>query len=319
VLLSGLASLVLSQAEEEALDMHQKVTLERLQRLYPRTPAPVVYLLAGTLPASARRHLTQLGLLGMLARLGPDSILHRLGRQLLADPNASATWFHQVRGWCQRYDLPDPLYVLANPPRKGEWKAAARLRVLDHWTQKMRAHAASLPSLALFRASHMSLASPSPIWTSCGSDQFEVKKATVQARMASGRYRTCWLRRHWSGDSTGVCRVPGCTGETPGTLLHLATGQCPGLAAATEAAARHWADFLLLHPHLDPVVQMLLATEPEEFLSFLLDPSTHPAVVDLAQQQGGLVVDQLCFLARSWLYRLHRERFQLLGLWIGTI
>jgi hypothetical protein len=319
VLLSGLASLVLNKSEEETLDLQHKQTLERLQRLYPRTPAPVVYLLAGTLPASARRHLSQLGLLGMLARLGPDSILHRLGRELLANPDAKASWFHQVRGWCQQYGLPDPLYVLANPPRKGEWSAAARLRVLDYWNQKLRAHAESLPSLSLLRAGHMSLARPSAIWTSCGSDQYEVRKATVQARMLSGRYRTCWLRRHWSGDTSGVCRVPGCTGDSPGTLLHLATGQCPGLAAATSAAARHWAEFLLLHPEILPLILELLHAEPGEFLAFLLDPSTHPAVVVLSQQQGNGVVDKLCFLSRSWLYRLHRERFKLLGLSVAAL
>ena len=86
VLLSGLAALVLDNTEQEALDHHHKVTLEQLQRLDPRTPAPVVYFLAGSLPARANYHLRQLCLLGMVARLGPDSILHRYGRHVLTSP-----------------------------------------------------------------------------------------------------------------------------------------------------------------------------------------------------------------------------------------
>ena len=37
--------------------------------------------------------------------------------------------------------------------------------------------------------------------------------------MASGRYRTCWLRRYWSGDPTGSCQVPECIPATPGTPI----------------------------------------------------------------------------------------------------
>jgi hypothetical protein len=324
VLLSGLAAMVLGKAELEALDMHHKVSLERLQRLYPRTPAPVVYFLAGTLPASATYHLRQLGLLGMVARLGPESVLYRYGRHILANPPspsapASSPWFIQIRAICTEYGLPDPLYVLATAPSKGEWKGAARRQVLAHHGARLRAHAASLPSLTYLRSSHMSLSGPSPLWTSCKDSQHEVRKATIQARMLSGRYRTCWLRRHWSGDTSGVCRVPGCTGDSPGTLLHLATGQCPGLAAATTAAARHWSIFLHEHPALSPIIHEYASGDPEDFLGFLLDPSTRGPVLALAQLHGALVVDQFCHLTRSWLYLLHRERFRKLGLWAGSL
>ena len=118
VLLSGLASLVLGKPELEALDHHHKVTLERLLRLYPCTPAPVVYLLAGCPPARATLHLRQLSLLGMVARLGPTSILHKLGVHILNNPPqqsrspSSMLWFVQVRQICLQYCLPDPLQVL---------------------------------------------------------------------------------------------------------------------------------------------------------------------------------------------------------------
>ena len=230
---------------------------------------------------------------------------------------SSSPWFVQVRQVCIQYKLPDPLFVLANCPSKREWKSASKLRVLDYWTERLRAKASSLSSLELFTASHMSLCRPSPIWTSCNSNQFEVKKATVQTGMGSGSYRTCWLRRHMYGDESGICRVPGCNGTSPGTLLQLATGQCPGLIDAVQTATTKWSNFVLLNPILNPLIQEYARSQPSEFLSFLLDPSTQPRVLALAQEHGQRVVDQLCHLSRTWLYLLHKERFKKLGLWLG--
>ena len=39
-LYSGLADLILSRGELDVLQLHQRRTLEKLQRLYPSTPAP---------------------------------------------------------------------------------------------------------------------------------------------------------------------------------------------------------------------------------------------------------------------------------------
>ena len=137
--------------------------------------------------------------------------------------------------------------------------------------------------------------------------------------MASGRYKTCWLRRHWADKETGIRRVPGCTGDLPGTLLHLATGQCPGLASATAAAAAHWSSFLKVHPLLLPLIQVISSSSPEVFLSFLLGPATEAPVIALAQEQGRDVVNQLCFMTRTWLYTLHRERLKKLGYWVPVM
>ena len=147
VLLSGLASLVLSKSEIAAIDHHYKVSLEQLMRLYPLTPAAFVYLLAGSLPASATLHQRQLCLLGMVARLGPTSILHQWGIYILSNPPpcsrspSAVLWFIQVRQLCQRYDLPDPVKVLHEAPSKGVWKGAVKRQVTTFWGQKLRAEA----------------------------------------------------------------------------------------------------------------------------------------------------------------------------------
>ena len=50
VLLSGLASLVLTSSEEKMIDQSYKVYIQRLLRLHQATPAPGVFLIAGCLP-----------------------------------------------------------------------------------------------------------------------------------------------------------------------------------------------------------------------------------------------------------------------------
>ena len=57
VILSGMASLVLTIKEEKMLDQHYKVHIERLLRLHQSTPHPVVFLLAGCLPLVGQLHV----------------------------------------------------------------------------------------------------------------------------------------------------------------------------------------------------------------------------------------------------------------------
>ena len=322
VQLSGLAALVLGKAELDALDHHHKVTLERLLRLYPRTPALVVYLVAGSLPARGHLHCRQLGLLGMVSRQGPGAILHRIATFILSDQAVSAStppqhlWFLQIRGLCEQYELPHPLQVLAAPPSKGSWKRQVDHQVQKYWLHQIRVQAANLPSLSHMRTTHMSISSTSPLLTLCKTSQHEVRKLTVQLRMLSGRYRTCWLRRHWGGDPSGDCQIPGCMPGSPGTLAHVATGQCRGLADATAAAAEQWAHFAFTYPHIHPLLRSIATdASSEEFLAFLLDPTTNARVITLAQQVGKDVMSEVSFLTRSWLYEHHRARLRALGLW----
>ena len=130
----------------------------------------------------------------MIARLGPGNILYQIGFQALSSPISFAgSWFLQVREICTNYFLLDPISILSNPPTKLSFKKLSKQKVLNHWNSKLRLSVASLPSLNLFQADFMSLSQPHPIWTSAGSSPYEVRKATVQARMLSGRYRTCVL------------------------------------------------------------------------------------------------------------------------------
>ena len=148
----------------------------------------------------------------MVARQGQSAILHRYATHILTNPpstgrsDSSAPWFIQIRHICSKYSLPDPLQILAAPPTKAQWKSSCSRLVVSLWGAKLRSDISALPSLSHLRQSHMSLTSPSSLLTTCKGNHDEVRKLTVQLRMSSGRYRTCWLRRHWSGDTSGSCR-----------------------------------------------------------------------------------------------------------------
>ena len=167
VLLSGLASLVLSDYEIAVVHHHHKLNHECLQRLYPSTPESVVMFLAGSIPASGILHLRILGLLGMIARLGPLNILHSHGRHILLSAKGDVpckSWFLLVRTLCQQYNLPDPLLTLQSPPPANTWKRLCKSKVIDWWEVKLRGEADHLPSLLHFKPAFMSLSSPHRSW-----------------------------------------------------------------------------------------------------------------------------------------------------------
>ena len=319
VLLSGIPSLVLSKKELGILHRHHRVTLCRLQKLASTTPDCVVYFLAGTLPICALLHLRQLGLLGMLARLGESSILQQHGRQVLLKTK-SRSWFHEIRSICQQYDLPDPLLTLQSPPSKDPWKRLCKAKVVSWWEEKFRGEASLLSSLSFFRSAYMSLNHPHPLWTT-SETPYEVEKACTVANMISGRYVTDHRARYWSSSNPlGHCQL--CLSKsypaTPGTLEHLLL-HCPVLSETRENAISLWRKYLADKPALHPIVQHHTGTPGLEgiqlHMQLLLDPSTCPMVISASQDLGKGVVSHLNYLSRTWCHSHHHKRRKLLKLY----
>ena len=177
VLLSGLAALVLSCQELAVLHHHHKTTMQRLQRLHYATPNCVVYFLGGSLPIMGILHLRMLNLLAMIARLGPDNILHKHGRSILLHKgreNAGHSWFIKMRYISTQYGVPDPILVLQTPPVLFYWKNLTNLKVLDWWKVHLSGEAELLASLEFFKPSFMSLSSPHPVWTTARKKAVEL-------------------------------------------------------------------------------------------------------------------------------------------------
>ena len=314
VLLSGLASLILTEGQLDVISHAHKMTLQRLQKLHNKTPRAAVYLTAGCLPIRATLHQRQLGLFGMVARLGPDHILHKRAVEVLSEPSipARVSWFAAIRDTMATYGLPHPHTILSTPPTKQQWTTMVHQAVLSHWQAKLVTEATALPSLSFLRATHLSLTRPHLLWSTCPSGPLPSRQAALMARLLSGRYQSCWHRRHIDG-SSGACKLPGC-GHIPGDVVHIFSGSCPALSAATSAASMKWTTAVSGLPTVITLLQDVASRTPLGFTKFLFDPSTDHAAIKLAQASGKFIWDKLFYLVRTWLYTLHRECYRKLGL-----
>ena len=217
VLLSGLASLVLTSREEKIIDQHFKIHLQRLLRLHQATPAPVVFLLAGCLPMQAQLQIRMFSLFGQLCRLrGGDNILARHATNIFSSAGSSSkSWFWKIRGLSLQYGLPPPPTWLSSKPTKLQVKSMVKTAVLQFWLNNLRAKADALTSLKYLKTGFMGLTKCHPMFRTCGSSPWEVEKATTQARLISGRYRVEALSGHWTpGNKEGLCTLPDCWGTS---------------------------------------------------------------------------------------------------------
>ena len=137
VLMSGLASLVMSSKELSLVDQQLKRTIQNIIKLPNSSPTSLVYFISGTLPGTAIVHLKQLTLFGMVCRL-PGDPLHQLACHALHTSTSQSSWFVKIRGLLLQYQLPHPLLLLNNPPKKDAYKKLLKSKVVDYWEKKLR-------------------------------------------------------------------------------------------------------------------------------------------------------------------------------------
>ena len=150
VLMSGVATLVLSGSKISTIDQHEKETYQNIQKLLPNTPRSFVYFLGRCLPGEAAIHLRMLSLFGMVAHLPSDPLNIHARTVLTSAKSSSKSWFRQIRHISLLYQLPHPLLILENPPNKESYKKLIRSKVIDYWEVKLRGEASLLSSLVYF-------------------------------------------------------------------------------------------------------------------------------------------------------------------------
>ena len=219
----------------------------------------------------------------------------------------------QIRDLCLQYQLPHPLKMLDLPLTKESAKCLFKSKVVDYWQEKLRHEASNLPSLCFFKPQFMSLLRPHPLWTTCGSNSYEICKAIIQAKMLSGRYRSDKFVRHFS-DSDGTCQL--CTSKVPGCIQHLLVS-CPSLAPTRDRLMQELSMTSDISATRKSIITSSLLSE-ETAIQFLLDCSTMPNVIVLTQTEGNNTLEELFRFSRSWCYSMHKTRLKLLGRWRNT-
>ena len=308
VLMSGLASQVLSTSEVTILHQHHKSWLQNLQKLHDGTPQAVTYFLAGSLPSTAILHIRQLCLLGMISRLPDDPLYHHACYILTTGRLNSNSWFSSVRTICLQYSLPHPLSILVDPPSKFQFKKLVKSKVIDYWEQRLRAESGLLPSLKFFHPQYMSLAKPHPIWWTAGENPYEVSKAVIQCRMLSGRYRTRQLTSKWSESQCSNCPAPQC-GNVIESLEHLLL-ECPAYAKIRSTVIRKCR--AIENPAIMQYINFIVAQPQSSIMQFLLDSSALPYTQKLISEYGCSILTIIFSLTRTWCYSVHRERLKLI-------
>ena len=314
VLMSGLASLVLSRKEVSCVDQQYKRTLQNILKLSTTSPSCLVSFIAGRLPGTAILHLRQLTLFGMICRLQGDP-LHHLAVQVLLTSVCKNSWFFQIRELLLLYRLPHPLQLLQSPPSKDQFKNLTKAHILSYWEVKLRAEASLLPSLVYFHPQFMSLSATHRLWTTAGKNTYEVAKARVQLLFLSSQYPCAKLVRHWSKENPlGLCSHGPCQEnlevESPEhILLH-----CPSYSEIRLQS------FIKCFNVTDPISHSLITSLLKEStnhtkMQFLLDCSVIPDVIRAAQCYGEHIYNDLFYLSRTWCYVIHRARLKRLCKW----
>ena len=315
VLLSGVAALVLTTGETGILHHHYTTTIKQLLRVSRHTPECFTMFMAGTLPATAILHLRVLSLLGMIARIGPKGILGRMGRQALLSANSPRSWFHGVRRLCDQYGLQDPLLVLQAPDSRQSWKRLCKAKVTRWWEVHYRGQAAHLTSLKHFNPHFFSLTTPHLTITTATTPH-QVTRATTVVAMLGGRYVTDYRTRHWDrSNPEGRCRLCPSTPLHPaplGTLEHQLVW-CPALQAVRTRILELWGTYLVHRPHLQPLVHQYTTGGVEEFMRFILNPSScyHVICLDRIIRSTS---DNCHYMSRMWCNTIHVRRLRLLRL-----
>ena len=307
VLLSGVASLVLSKKEIGVLENHYKHTIESIQKLHSNTPRAVVYLLAGSLPIEGIIHSRQLSIFSMICRLKFDMLHHHAKYVLTALDKTCKSWFFEILELCRKYSLPHPLSLLECDLKKETFKSLVKRNVRKFWTKKFHEEIEELKlsSLKFFHPNSCTIGRPHLIWEFSKSHPFESSKAIIIARLMSGRYRTDQLRRHWTQNKEGFCLAPTCD-RVVGDVPHMFV-TCPAIETIKGRIMSFWQKKTLLCPALASFLAKVERFPPEAFIQFLLNPTIFPEVVSLCQLYGLGVLGHICHLTRT--YAFHVDRF----------
>ena len=131
----------------------------------------------------------------MICHLPDDPLNAHARHALLYNKKSANSWFQQIRDICLMYGLDHPLHFLEYPPTKLSFKAVAKERVSLYWENIYKEEAATLPSLECLVTESCSLSSPHLVWSTASGNSFECRKASILAKMMSGRFRSDYLCR----------------------------------------------------------------------------------------------------------------------------
>ena len=191
VLLYGLDIYLPTSVELCTLETQFKKIIKHILSLPTTTADPAPFILSGLIPAEGLIHLRALTLFGNITRLDADSLEKRLAlRQLSVKDTQSGSWFIDIRRICVKYDLPDPLDVLSDPPSRYAWKRQIHVKINNYWKDRLIKQAELYSSLQHLSITLYNPGKVHPLLR-IGQDQDPVRQANrmaVKLKLVTGTY-----------------------------------------------------------------------------------------------------------------------------------
>ena len=259
-------------------------------------------------------HLKQLSLFGMISRLHENVLKDVAKYTLITSPDSSNSWFIQIKKICLQYQLSHPLSLLEDPPSKESFKHLTKKKVLQFWEQKLANDVRNLSSLQFFKPDCMSLSTPHPLLTSCGSNSYEINKTIIQLKFLSGRYRCDKLLSYFKPSNLPTCQLNCDNPAAVGDIRHLLI-DCSSLATRRNFLYHYWDSIASYNPVVSDLVTTVRLGDADQLLQFLLDCSSLPQVAELCEAYGKGVYFPLFKMSRTFCYSIHRERLKQLNRW----
>lgn len=301
VLVYGMEIVLPKQKYMDMLEKFNKKFLKLILSLPVTAADPSVYVLSGTLPIEATIHKRVLTFFGNISRLSKISIEHQLAvRQLSVKSFSSHSWFIAVKEIFMKYNLPDPLNLLENPPTKFQWKKTVNEYVNTHWEKQVRESAVLYSSLRFLNVSEFSCGKRHPLLRSLGNIR-EVPRISIKLKLVTGTYIFQTNRATFNQNQVNpVCLL--CHQENETTehfLLH-----CPALAS-------------LRNPLIDTILSVCTGVysptnSPVSLLQLVLDHSVLTSSSTNASNKEQW--HSIEFHCRRLCHILHCERYKLLSL-----
>ena len=97
-------------------------------------------------------------------------------------------------------------------------------------------------------------------------------------------------------------------GFSPGDVVHYLSGDCPVLCHPLSVVLQN--SLANLPSTLTAPVMTSLSEGPEEWTSFILDPSTNASVLELSRDFGQRFIWPLFRLSRAYIWCMHSQRLK---------
>ena len=274
--------------------------LRQIQSLPDRVATSALHILLGCLPLEAV--IDQRRLTSIVSMLQNPLLLEIMLRQISVKSRSSKSWVITSEKLLRKYKLPSIIEVYEQQTAKERWKIEVKKKIQSYWKEKIEGDASSKTSLKFLNCNFK--CQTHYVWSWSEGNEFEVRKAIIQAKLLTGTYTLQYNRAAFNQTTDRTC--PLCKVETEDTTHFVSS--CTFL----EEIRRPLIAKLFMKIPLVLQYHPTNITWSDEMLTqLILDPS-HPDVVDILPLNS-FHIDEICKISRQLCFTLHKERAEALG------